>query len=158
MQKAGLAIVIALGLIAGLLWPTGLEADAQRSPGNQFIEVVLDESSDGHFYADAEINGETVRFLVDTGSSAVALTEKDARRAGIAFEPARFELLGEGASGFVRGQQVSLAKLNIGEIEATGVKAAVVEGATVSLLGLPFLDEIDEIVIRKGEMSLRKHR
>lgn len=158
MQKAGLAIVIALGLAAGFLWPTGQQADARLSAGQQFAEVVLSKSSNGHFYADVEINGENVRFLVDTGSGTVALSEKDARNVGIAFDPANYELLGEGASGFVRGQPVELAAINIGEIEARGVKAAVVEGASVSLLGLPFLNEIDEIVIRKGEMRLRKHR
>ena len=37
-------------------------------------------------------------------------------------------------------------------------KAVVVQGATVSLLGQPFLESIDEIVIRKSEMVLRDQR
>jgi hypothetical protein len=31
-----------------------------------------------------------------------------------------------------------------------------VPGASVSLLGQPFLEKVDEIVIRKGEMRLRE--
>ena len=157
MHKAGLALVILIGLAVGLLWPTRDRAAAQPR-GQQVTEVVLDQSSDGHFYADAKVNGAAVRFLVDTGSSTVALTQEDARRAGVDFDPARFELLGEGASGFVRGTQVKLASVDIGAIEADNINAAVVEGASVSLLGLPFLEEVDEIVIRKGEMRFREQR
>src|SRR5690242_12414577 len=31
----------------------------------------LDRESDGHFYVDAEVNGATVHFLVDTGATGV---------------------------------------------------------------------------------------
>ena len=47
----------------------------------------ISKASDGHYWAEAEVNGERVRFLVDTGASAVALTLADAQRLGIAFEP-----------------------------------------------------------------------
>ena len=46
----------------------------------------------------------------------------------------------------------------VGELRAKNAKAVVVQGATVSLLGQPFLESIDEIVIRKGEMVLRDQR
>jgi uncharacterized protein (UPF0276 family) len=41
------------------------------------------KASDGHFWADGEVNGARVRFLVDTGATAVALTPADAERLGI---------------------------------------------------------------------------
>ena len=59
--------------------------------------------------------------------------------------------------GWSAARKLLLIKLSIDDIEATDVKAVVVEGATVSLLGLPFLNEVDEIVISKGKMTLRKH-
>jgi len=43
------------------------------------------KSSDGHYWANGRVNGENVRFLVDTGATAVSLTPDDARRLG--FEP-----------------------------------------------------------------------
>ena len=46
--------------------------------------VTLERSSDGHFYADVEINGSTVHMLVDTGAGGIALSREDARSAGIA--------------------------------------------------------------------------
>ena len=55
----------------------------------------------------------------------------------------------------VRGQYVELKTIELGGIHETNAKAVVVQGATVSLLGQPFLENMDEIVIRKGEMVLR---
>ena len=154
MQRAVFLVAIAVGLIFGLVWswPT---AGAKPMPGDQAIEVEVERGSDGHFYADAMVNGQPVRFLIDTGSSAIALTVEDARKAGIAVDPADYELLGQGASGIVRGKEVTLDTLAIDSIGDTEVKAVVVEGASVSLLGLPFLNQVDEIVIGKGKMTLR---
>ena len=157
MHKAAFIIVVAVGLIFGLVWSPWSSTDAKRLPGDQAVEVDVDRGSDGHFYANAKVNGHSVRFLIDTGSSAIALTEDDARKAGIAVDAAGYELLGQGASGMVRGKAITLDTLDIDAIGVTDVKAVVVEGATVSLLGLPFLNEVDEIVITKGKMTLRKH-
>src|ERR1700742_4028591 len=48
----------------------------------------LERAPDGHFYADAMVNGARVHFLIDTGASMVALTSVDAQRAGIALPSA----------------------------------------------------------------------
>ena len=58
----------------------------------------------------------------------------------------------------VRGQYVDLQSVEIGGIADSGTKAVVVQGANVSLLGQPFLEEVDEIIIRKSEMILRDSR
>ena len=150
LERGLLVIMLVAGAAVGIFWPTH-----KTEPSAPGIEVSLQRSSDRHFYATASVNGHDVRFLVDTGASEIALTEDDARRVGIKFDPDRYELLGEGASGFVRGQYVNLDTIQIDGIHENGVKAVVVEGAAVSLLGQPFLENIDEIVIRKGEMVLR---
>ena len=153
MLERGLLIVtVAGGAAAGLLWPT---YGSKPAAAPDSIEVTLQRSSDRHFYAEAEVNGKPVRFLVDTGASETALTEEDARKVGIAVDPSKFELVGEGASGMVRGQYVQVASIDVDGIRRSNTKAVVVEGADVSLLGQPFLESIDEIVIRRGEMTLR---
>src|SRR3546814_16632018 len=52
---------------------------ATGAPG----DVRLDRAGDSHFYADAQINGQPARMLVDTGPSVVALTPADDPAAGI---------------------------------------------------------------------------
>ena len=75
MQKTPFIIGIAVGLLFGLIWGSGYWVDAKRLPGDPATEVELERGSDGHFYADAEVNGHSVHFLVDTGASAIALID-----------------------------------------------------------------------------------
>ena len=151
IEKIMVAATVAAGLGIGSLWPSSHRPPAPSAAK----ELTLSRSSDGHFYADAEVNGAPVHFLVDTGSSMIALSEDDAKRAGITVEASDFSLLGEGASGLVRGKETTLSKLQLGAIEQRDVKAAVIEGASTSLLGAEFLDTVDEITIRKGRMVLK---
>ena len=153
LERGLLVITLVAGAAVGIYWPTHKSQSAD--PAATGVEVTLQRSSDRHFYATVNVNGRDVRFLVDTGASEIALTEDDARKVGIKFDPAKYELLGEGASGFVRGQYVELDKIQLEGLHQNAAKAVVVEGANVSLLGQPFLENIDEIVIRKGEMVLR---
>ncbi|MBA2466211.1 MAG: TIGR02281 family clan AA aspartic protease [Sphingomonas sp.] len=151
-MKFPLLILAAAALGAGAVFYLPFEANTASA---QQREVALTRSGDGHFYADAKVNGVSVRFLVDTGASQTGLSTADAKRAGITVDPDEFELIGEGVSGVVRGKMVELATLDVQGFAVTDVKAAVVQGAQTSLLGQPFLETIDEIVIRKDEMLLR---
>ncbi len=156
LERALFAATIVGGATLGVFWPLSKNKAPPSTPSA--IEVTLERSSDKHFYAQANVNGHQVRFLVDTGASETALTEEDARKVGIAVDADQYELLGQGASGMVRGQYIELKDIQLGDIRARNAKAVVVQGATVSLLGQPFLESIDEIVIRKDEMVLRDQR
>jgi aspartyl protease family protein len=147
-----LTLVIAAGVALGLLWPWHDNA-RPAVPADQ--EVVLHRSSDRHFYADADVDGKSIRFLVDTGASAIALTEQDAQKLGLNPDRQQYELIGQGASGLVRGKFVKLLEIQVGDIRQQDATVAIVEGSTVSLLGQPFLEQLDEIVIRKDTMLLR---
>lgn len=154
IERALFVVTIVGGASLGVLWPLS-KGDKAKTSAPAAIEVTLDRSSDKHFYTLAEVNGKSVRFLIDTGASEIALTEDDARKAGITVDPQKYELIGHGASGMVRGQYVELQQIDVGGIKDRDTKAVVVQGADVSLLGQPFLEKVDEIVIRKGEMVLK---
>ena len=156
IERVLLVATLAGGATLGVFWP--LNKSPAPAAANAAIEVTLERNSDKHFYADTEVNGHPVRFLVDTGASEIALTEDDARKIGLEVDPSKYELLGEGASGLVRGQYVELDGIQLGTIREAKTKAVVVQGANVSLLGQPFLENIDEIVIRKDEMLLRDQK
>jgi len=152
-QKLALVATIGGGLAIGLLWPTPNHSSAAGAAGTP--DVVLERSSDHHYYADANVNGRAVHFMIDTGADQIALTEADAETAGFKVDPLKYQVIGDGASGMVRGQYVQLKSLDLEGIRQQDVQAVIVQGASVSLLGQPFLEKVDEIVIRKGEMRLR---
>ena len=151
IEKLAIGGTIIAGVAIGLLWPS---AKAPSHPGAG-TEVVIARSSDHHYYTDAKVNGRQVHFMIDTGAGETALTEADAQQLGFAVDPNRYEVIGDGASGMVRGQYVQLKSIDVGGIRQSDAKAVVVAGATVSLLGQPFLEKVDEIVIRDGEMHLK---
>jgi clan AA aspartic protease, TIGR02281 family len=103
------------------------------------------------------VNGQPVHFMIDTGADQIALTEADAQSAGFQIDPMKYEVIGDGASGMVRGQYVQLKTIDLNGIKQQDVQAVVIQGASVSLLGQPFLEKVDEIVIRQGEMQLQAH-
>ena len=152
LQKLLIVATIGVGTALGLLWPTS--PDATPSSAERVAQVVIERGADHHYYADATVNGHLVRFMIDTGASETALTEEDAKRLGLDVEPANYEVIGDGASGMVRGQYVQLRSIDLNGIRQQGARAVVVQGATVSLLGQPFLEKVDEIVIREGEMRM----
>ena len=113
----------------------------------------LRRGPDGHFYAEAQVNGATIRFMVDTGASVVVLTEADAQRAGIQLPSERAMAMGVG--GPVEIVPVTLDRIAIGGIEARHVEAAVAEELPVSLLGQSYLQRVGTVEIRGDRMVLR---
>jgi len=153
IEKLAIVGTIGAGVAIGLLWPSAKQPE-RLGPR---VELVIQRNSDHHYYADGKVNGRAVHFMIDTGASETALTEADAQDIGLAIDPKNYEVIGDGASGMVRGQYVQLKSIDVGGIRQEDVKAVVVPGATVSLLGQPFLEKVDEIVIRQGQMQLRSN-
>lgn len=154
IEKLAVAGVIVTGLAIGLLWPNG-HAKSGGAGQSGASDVVIARNADHHYYADATVNGRSVHFMVDTGASETALTEDDAHEIGIAVDPTKYQVIGDGASGMVRGQYVQLKSIDLGGIHQKDAQAVVVQGSEVSLLGQPFLERVGEIVISQGEMRLR---
>ena len=118
-------------------------------------EMVLERGSDGHFYADVEINGTPVHMMVDTGASGVALSRDAARSAGIATSIGMNEVIGEGASGAVHGEQIRIDRIRLGAVSMEGVSAVVLDAGDMSLLGQDFLKRFQSVEIKDDRMILR---
>jgi aspartyl protease family protein len=117
--------------------------------------IQLTRESNGHFYADVQINGMPVHVLVDTGASGIALSRGDAQRAGIVTSAAMFQVIGQGANGDVHGEEVRLDRVTLGPKTVEGMPAVVLDAGDQSLLGQSFLSEFDTVEIRGDTMFLR---
>lgn len=101
------------------------------------------KAADGHYWAEADVNGKAVRFLVDTGATAVSLTLEDARRLGVdtASLDYRYDVIT--ADGRARAATVKLASISIAGARVDNVDALVIEkGLTASLLGMSYLGRL----------------
>lgn len=139
---------------------TILDKPAEASPDTAEFNsaqdaIVLKREPNGHFYADVLVNNMSVRFMVDTGATGIALSRDDARRAGLAVSAGMFEVVAEGASGNVKGEWVTLDSVKLGQQEAKQVPAVILDGGQQSLLGQSFLQQFSSVEIKGDRMLLR---
>ena len=111
---------------------------------------------DGHYWADALIEGRAVRMMVDTGASVVALTRHDAARLGLRLKPDDFSGTVITASGPVRAAPVELQTVAVAGARVERVQALVVEhGLPHSLLGMSYLGRLSAFTATPASLTLR---
>ena len=116
-------------------------ANAEAAQGGQ--RATIRKSADGHYWARGETNGASVRFLVDTGATAVALTPADAQRLGLDVGALTYNSRVITAAGPTRAAAVKLASLTVSGARLENVDALVIEkGLDTSLLGMTYLGRL----------------
>jgi aspartyl protease family protein len=120
---------------------SGMRVGGGASPATSSEQAVLKADGRGHFYGNGLINGNTVRFLVDTGATTVALSTTEARRLGIDYRNGT-RGVGRTANGTVASYGIKLDTVRLGDITLQNVDAHVLEGMGPSdvLLGMSFLN------------------
>lgn len=164
------AFVVGIGIALGLLIPSSQKPEAplpappesvQKGPKvttapSAPLDIILTRAQNGHFFANVDVNGQTIHFLVDTGATAIALTAADARTLGFSWTEQDLQPVGRGVSGPVNGKIVKLHHLALGGKEAWDMDAAIIpNGLEVSLLGQSFLSQIGSVKISGDQMILR---
>ena len=122
----------------------GQAASVGGSAASASQSVTLYANTEGHFISDCQINGATLKFLLDTGATSVALNSGDAKFANIDYKRGTPVLIST-ASGQVNGYRVSIANLKIGSLTLSQVDATVLEGGSppMVLLGMSALNRLD---------------
>jgi aspartyl protease family protein len=112
--------------------------------------VTLSADARGHFFADATVNDQALRFVVDTGASVVVISGADAKRLGLDYRKGKRAAM-QTANGATTGYFVKLDRIRVGGIELSGVDGVVVEEGlgTFGLLGMSFLNRVE--MRREGE-------
>ena len=101
--------------------------------------IVLTMESGGHFFASGAINGQAVRFVVDTGATSIAIGQAEADRLGLDYKGGQRGAVGT-ANGVVPSWRVSLTSVRVGDVTVYNVDAMVLPAPMpVVLLGNSFL-------------------
>ena len=142
-----------------------IEADGKRrilqrgqtysSAGAGPQSVTLAVGPGGHFMAEGQINGGAIRFMVDTGATAVAIPAFEANRLRIDYTKGRRGTT-QTAGGPTAAYLVTVESIRVGSIELQNIDVIVIEqGLTVALLGNTFLNRME--MRREGQtMTLTK--
>jgi aspartyl protease family protein len=113
------------------------------APSSDRAQVTLAAGPGGHFVGEGAVNGNPIRFLVDTGATAIALPASQASRLGIDYRKGQ-RGISSTANGQVEVYAVSLDTVRLGDIELRSVEAVVFEqGLDTALLGMSFLNRVE---------------
>ncbi len=121
-------------------------APAENRRRDDYRHAALNANAEGHFVADATVNGRQVAFMVDTGATTVALTDVTARRLGIVPMQSAYSVRLSTANGTVMAARVTLREIRLGSVSVRDVAAVVVPGNAlpVDLLGMSFLGRLSK--------------
>jgi aspartyl protease family protein len=110
--------------------------------GKQSVSINRDRQ--GMYFTTGTINNTTVKFLVDTGATSIAINSVLANRLGIDYLIKGNISQAQTASGIVTTWQLKLDKVSLGDVELLYVEAVVIEGnfPTQPLLGMSFLNRV----------------
>jgi aspartyl protease family protein len=154
MSKNGLFLSIiwlCLGAVIYYLADNIQNPNKMHALGTE-AEVVLKRGLDGHYRAEALINGQKVNVLVDTGATGVAISQAVADRLQLKSVSA---IRTATANGDAVGYLVRLESVKLGGLEANNVSASIALGLQGDvLLGMSFLGRMD-VRLYKGEMTIK---
>ena len=159
-----------IGVFTGLVTAYGFRAELSqtydRMRGNIHPSVALTTADgeaelrrawDGHYRAEADVNGQRMRLMIDTGASMVLLPYEVIAEIGIDPTTLDYSLPVTTANGKSTVAPIRIETIRIGPIEVNDVMAAVAHPGKlkVGLLGMSFLDKLYETSFRGDKLILK---
>ena len=148
----------ALGAKPGPKVAVAQPAYEARQPVSSGRSLVIDADRQGHFRAEARIDGRYMGFMVDTGASLVALRESDAARVGVRPMRADYTAVVTTANGKVKAAPAKLERVELGGITVYDVAALILPDDALSenLLGTSFLSRLKRYEYANGRLVLEQ--
>ena len=118
-------------------------------------ELIINLSSDGHFYIDLKINNVPMRFMIDTGASDIVIDKSQAQKVGINMQELLFNKRYETANGESYGAGVNLREIQVGDVTFTNIRASVNSAELgIPLLGMSFLRQFKKYEFYQDRLVL----
>jgi len=121
--------------------------------------VEIARGSGGSFSVATKVNGARVSMVVDTGASAVVLTQEAAKAVGLPLEVLSYSVSVDTANGRTRAAPVTLDRVSVGGITERAVPALIAQPGQLrtNLLGMSFLNRLERWEVRGDRLVMRGH-
>ena len=117
-----------------------LGLDGQEVTGT---EVRIRMSPDGHFWADAKVEGVKRRMLIDSGATITTLSGRTAQAAGVDGGASAVPVVLRTANGTVAAKTATVKRLDVGNVSARGLKVVVTPAVgNLDIIGMNFLSRL----------------
>lgn len=119
-----------------------LRAEAVGTPVEQGAETRIPMALDGHFWVTANVNGQPVKFLIDSGATMTTLDRETAQAAhvSVAAKPDEFVRTG---NGIIRVSSGRVDDLKVGGIRRKNIGIQVADNDDLNVLGMNFLSSLN---------------
>ena len=132
-----------------------LGLDPQEVTGS---EVRIRMAGDGHFWADATVNGVRRRMLIDSGATVTALSEATAAAARVEGNMGPVPVVLRTANGMAPARTGSVDELRLGNIVARDLKVVVSPAfGNMEVIGMNFLSKLDSWRVEGRTLILVPH-
>ena len=122
--------------------------------------VEISRGNGGEFQVGTQVNGAHIPMVLDTGASAVVLTQEAAKAAGLPLEVLSYSVNVDTANGRTRAASVTLDRVSVGSIVERAVPALIAQPGQLktSLLGMSFLTRLERWEVRGERLVLRGYK
>ena len=118
-----------------------LKAEALGTPVHTGKQTRIPMAIDGHFWVDAELNGHTVKFLVDSGATTTTIGRDVARKAGVQVSAQRDRYVRTG-NGIILVASGRARELKVGDIVRRDLAIEIADGDNLNVLGMNYLSTL----------------
>jgi len=164
LETAMLWIAVAVLLAVGYGFRSELRDVTERlraeympsrlAPRNRVVEIT--RGGQGNFAVAVHLNNTRVSMVLDTGASAVVLTQDAARAAGLPVEVLTYTVAIDTANGRTRAAPVTLNSITVGGIVERSVPALIAQPGQLrtNLLGMTFLNRLESWEVRGDKLMM----
>lgn len=133
------------------------EAQFDQISSAAVADASVTQGKGGHFKAMSLVNGQPIEMMVDTGSSVVLLRHEDAQAAGFDMAALSFDTPVYTANGKSFVARTQIASISLNGVWVQNIAAAIAQPGQVhkSLLGMSFINALDEVIIRGNQMIFK---
>ena len=159
-------LAIAVALVGGYTYRFDVMHFANRVTGALLPGTAIDQGNgtvtitrqgDDSFILDGDVNGQTTRFVFDTGADSVVLTAATASALSLRIKPEDYTITIHTANGTSQAAPVRLNELRFGSIAMQDVTAMVARPGSlaVNLLGMSFLSRLTSYTVAGDRLTLQ---
>jgi aspartyl protease family protein len=158
-------VVVALVLALGYAYRFELRTVydrvmAEMVPGyaaTQSRVVEIARGRAGEFNIMTQVNGGRIPMVLDTGATAVVLTQDAAKAAGLPLEILSYNVTVDTANGRTQAASVTLDRLAVGGLVERNIPALIARPGQLrtSLLGMSFLNRLESWEVRGDKLIMR---
>lgn len=121
-------------------------------------ETRIPLARDGHFWLRAQVNGEPVSFMVDTGATLTAVSSQVAERVGLEPRPGGVPVRLNTANGTISADIATIDELRFGNIAARGLDTVIAPGlGETSVVGMNLLSRLQSWRVEDNTLILVPH-